>query len=1788
MPLNAALDFKIDQSLLDQGVGFNTGPGTEVQLFQNAMRAKQRSFFESSAYAVGGTVASVADTFLESFGVLDERDMEDYFSRVTPEFGSFFTENRQALQIAGDVVGLFVPATLGAKAIRTTGAIGKLAQATFGKKAVPFLSTGKRADDLFAPAYRTAARVARQKQTHTLSNHPRLQQIRSKLLRRRVADAVLENVAADMAIIATMHESEFLFPDDMNLVDNLLMFAVPNAIIGGLYHATGRFIMNRKINLVAGAELSKQRSHINKELHSGSPGQRGVPAYAVAWERQRAQQELSADDAARIPVRENILRATNSYDESLSNIFQLAARDAIPGVSTTHKLNSGEISTMQQLSLHSPIDLASMVTLNESKFGEDQLVRSRLARKKNEVQGKFLELTSKKDITPKQRELAQKLQEEYQTLNKYTVVTYDPDGWVSAGIRREQMYQDGARNITTGTDGEYVSPVGFKMELRDGEIVLPARRLSKHARVTNRIQPLALTEATQGVARELIPEGARGADEFAQLETRGIGIRAGTTPEKLQQQRELFPEESFVVYGRSGKGGLTSYRLSPKHDYNVPVEVTRDDVFGIRSKHLIMAAPREQYTMGPEHFRSLSHFDKTRVYGMYQHALDNVKKPEQVQIASDKLKHHTQIDYALELIDKFGLEGDDIKKALEWKSISQKFIDFQHLRNSADEVLVGRDENTYRHMENISRALNLPLGDLGRNPILDFFESVRLDGKVIKLEDVDPNLRNYDSLLASVRESVEDVPDGMQILTRGRMMGIHPDNKPVLGVIDDTNVHSATHADLMVLHAQQRGEVIQNLRESENGLISGIMQFLEENGDNTRAIKEGFFKAVDGYPISGKLADAIAQQGHLLRELPGATQANVLADLGRKFNERYIQDILKESTGFVKNGKEVPLGQIFRVLQGDIASRVMYNTYVTAKGAGWDLEANTVMTRAAQADGTQALFGWRLKNNTHNQDIWRRMFDEDMPVTEQQSGVTLGPMMPRTGEKGSVLSVPELTRVAAESMTRLSHELLDAHNAVRSARGQQLINKRDWHTPPRSFVDKERVYLLDSAGEIRYVASGATREAAEAQARREAQLNEKRGLLLTAIPEDTVKRRKEAWSEEFFLPDDMQVAGLQSGRAQGRSFGVGVEQGPALIRSQLESVFSQYNNVWREVYRIAFEPDLQNLSRMQAAAGLAEDTNSVYTQLQRALLGMSRGHLEHVVTRLDRAVESGYNKVLASVWNKRFARKPMQKISKEYDALHKTFGEKHNPYSSMLEYAETREELRIPPTLRKNVGAMNEISVAAAIRWFDQGMAFINMASLPAIIPPTVKMISRRNWIGESEAEHLQRIGATGGKTPDGVGYINPVKAMMTGIHNTFTEEGQALWKEASRRGYLDQQAAELIEVFGRTGEGFVAGMLRDVGNVVSYLTDKTEVLSRGVSFMTMHHVAKKVYGLDDGAAMTFAHDWANKVIGDFRPSNRPLIFQGAAGMPLGLFTTFMWNYLHRITNILESGSKGAAVLQFGLQGALFGSDSVPGFQSYVQNFTQNYDGTENVVDRFNNAFGPEFSDVFFNGSVSTLLPRAAGMGGGVSVGPRAAVGLPLESGIDPTDVVPGFRLAAKALQFSFGVFDSVVQEGKFNPIQAAQLLAASNVNKGVSNAIELTLGRSTTVHNDLIEKDTRTRIGVAARALGFKPLFADELKQEIYRANMADRTQANLKQRLSHSLQTSIRRGKLDGAVAEEAFHDYIIAGGTPENFRRFFTSQMVKAKLSRADREILETMQGSFDNNRAVRLLHLMHPGY
>jgi hypothetical protein len=111
-------------------------------------------------------------------------------------------------------------------------------------------------------------------------------------------------------------------------------------------------------------------------------------------------------------------------------------------------------------------------------------------------------------------------------------------------------------------------------------------------------------------------------------------------------------------------------------------------------------------------------------------------------------------------------------------------------------------------------------------------------------------------------------------------------------------------------------------------------------------------------------------------------------------------------------------------------------------------------------------------------------------------------------------------------------------------------------------------------------------------------------------------------------------------------------------------------------------------------------------------------------------------------------------------------------------------------------------------------------------------------------------------------------------------------------------------------------------------LSDKSEAFSRQWGMYAGRRVAESMGIHDVDQQIAFAHDLTNKIIANYDPRNRPEIFQGALGAPLGLFQSYVLNYYQRMFRYLETGNGRAVATQYAAQAGVFGVGSVPGWSA--------------------------------------------------------------------------------------------------------------------------------------------------------------------------------------------------------------------------------------------------------------------
>jgi len=293
------------------------------------------------------TVLSIADTFLTSFGALGDDSMENFLNKYTGAFGESFSRTRETTQMVGDIGGLLIPAMLASKAVRVGGFLEKNATKIFGNKASRFFSTGQSNQALFKANF-DRAKMLGQTRIKNLDN-PSLgfTTARRKAIGRSVADTVIEGVAADAAIALSMNSSDFLFPDEMSLVDNLGWFAGTNAVVAAGAGLIAKQVMKTGVReaYAAGRTAAGTKADLVAQMSpSNIVGMRGaaIAVHSVLLDEAKSRLTIAtaaAEGEAITAAREEI----TGIQTRLAELSRFAFQDSpIEGVTRSFAFKAGE------------------------------------------------------------------------------------------------------------------------------------------------------------------------------------------------------------------------------------------------------------------------------------------------------------------------------------------------------------------------------------------------------------------------------------------------------------------------------------------------------------------------------------------------------------------------------------------------------------------------------------------------------------------------------------------------------------------------------------------------------------------------------------------------------------------------------------------------------------------------------------------------------------------------------------------------------------------------------------------------------------------------------------------------------------------------------------------------------------------------------------------------------------------------------------------------------------------------------------------------------------------------------------------------------------------------------------------------------------------------------------------------------------------------------------------------------------------------------------------------------
>lgn len=353
------------------------------------------------------------------------------------------------------------------------------------------------------------------------------------------------------------------------------------------------------------------------------------------------------------------------------------------------------------------------------------------------------------------------------------------------------------------------------------------------------------------------------------------------------------------------------------------------------------------------------------------------------------------------------------------------------------------------------------------------------------------------------------------------------------------------------------------------------------------------------------------------------------------------------------------------------------------------------------------------------------------------------------------------------------------------------------------------------------------------------------------------------------------------------------------------------------------------------------------------------------------------------------------------------------------------------------------------------------------------------------------------------------------------------------------------------------------------------EEFNRATSALMMKQITDEAVTqglISDKMALTYINTFVNRTQGNYIASQRPLMFQGALGQAIGLFQTYQFNFAQQMLRHVAEGDSKTAALALGLQGTIYGMNGLPGFQAINQHIIGTMSGNKNHTDLYDATYrvaGKEAGDYLMYGLPSNI--------GGLlhpdlkfnlytrgDINPRNPTIVPL----DPT-AIPLVSASAKLFSSMRETYTKIQDGGNIWP-SLLQGIEHSGVNRplaGLAQTLEA-LGNSnlqsysTTNAGNLIASNDLLSIANAVRITGARPLHEALVADAVHRFQVYDAQDSAKRKALGEGIKTTLMLGDSPSEEQMTKFAgEYVKSGGKQNGFNKFYMNLYKTANTAQAN---------------------------
>jgi len=1726
-------------------------PAGADQLFQSNSYAadyvgdQTYNFTEHVTMGAPLAVVDLVDTMASSLGFSDRQEINQAVDRVIPEVLSTYRKTHEGgIEVASAVLGIagiskFTPALF-----RSGSAIGRVLSSIPGARSLVANERNARAALLRAQRSQKFAMTQQGKIDESLFADPVVTRAAKNARNMARLNAGKEGLQIEAALAIGMNENDFLFPDELDNITLGAFAAVGVAIpaVAGGWIASAQL---RKFATINTPEANRLYDKAEFGLASFPEGDAltGIKlADPTNLDREIAQLAVSERalndargvgiDAAVVPRFES--RATQLQKEWQMSSEKLVSR-GIPGLVNKDPARAARLSpTIVDAVKKDPLWSIGVVGVEHAPNNADELAA----------------------MLAKHKELVNSTTQQADEIEQLIRVATRPISEEEAanGLKPATSIHWEGRSIPLAKADEY-------------------------------LQTLRYRAADQ---RSWLPEFLDGGQSVSVSEKQGNWVRFGDDPASKAKIKRVDIGDKEHVYELAAND-VTNAK---KPMFQMSVDMNLTPILGNTGNF-------------ETDFLSLSNYKRSALWNLMDVAVDDASRSSRM-IKLGKNSNFIEIDSALEakrragpgkLTILFDAGMDEVQ--VQMQSLSQKSLLSDRIRKAAGPG--GYNKVTLRESLNLPQTTAYQRAiDLDTSPLETFF--------IQQADAGNPGLKGWtlDSVLEEVK-SIKHFPDAVEGVDQsvtfvGNSFKLGKDAKgnalPQAFVWRRNLTQPDFTKEVFGLAQQARhAQVVGTLTDPKKSLmVSGMINSVLNTPDFIQSGKIEFLSAasIESTVLPGHTSTgALTYASNAARDNPTILAALRVRATAEKGIRAFQESLFTETS--VRSGKVA--NTIFSELRAPNAkvSAKYFGQYYSARLNGWNLVAGP-------GEANNGLWAFKLKpGDTFNQQKWKDLFGQDMPE---------GAFMPSHQDKaGQVIPlwIDQQAYDAAEAISAIGKRVLQEQNATLAAKNLGEISEKAWWVPPQEYQGKHVTYLVDPTLDGGKVVHTLAANTAGDLNRMMEQLPENIRARIdnkTLLPRsyNQVKEFHQIEMRDWFNIVDPSVSAQAIGkRSKGSGSSPFTMDGLQALEEAQTSINKRVNHTASDAMKALYYPQLQHTRIAMRASEASKPLNkiaarnrTVYDMYQDAILGNRSRTRETRVGSVVMPVEDMFDEALAKLHDALSGRRPGEIIKRffintyhgsknaadeiEFKQLKNAMGAML-PVESGVELAASRFNISPPKRLVEVAADLNRITSALTLRWAEMAHPILNISGVVNTMPAVMSFFTRR--ADESITDYALRTGQYGHviNTSSGpLGVLDTTKIMIRALKNTRTHSELPY---IAKMGYGAQAVSEIQHTLGSMGQ--IDTSIRKIGRHVDEwlgkASDKSEEFSRLWSHMAGLEIAEKFAGITGlRERHMFAHNFANQVVGDYLALNRPQVFQGGVGLPLGLFQTYMFGYFQRVFRYIETGNKRALAIQAAMQGTVYGGATLPGFDTYTQMLMGSQDGALDPIESMHDRLGTGLTNVLLHGTISSV-PKLFGAPDGISLYTRGDISprVPLVDGAPA-----GLSLIGNVMA-GLGRGIDMFREGHPGVTNQELLEIASMMftNRPLRGLLETAAGYAVDKQGNVTADNTLSAMSIASRIIGLKPM-AETAQADAYFRNRVVQSQQYAKRTLLRTgTKAAFRSGDLSPELLKTAMTEYLGSGGNPAYFTSWLRDTYLTATTPRQITQMLDAVKGG-EFAQAMRILH------